>query len=417
MADDPRPIVIVGAGLSGGKAAVTLREEGYDGGLVLVGDEDGVPFGRPPLSKEYLRGDGAIDGWLVKPEEWYSANRVERVRGHVTAVDPVARRLTLEDSAPIGYSRLLIASGGRNRAPKMPGADLDGVLQLRTVADCDAIRAAAGRGVQALVVGMGFIGSEVTASLRALGVEVTAVFDGAAPLERVLGPEVAGAFAATHREHGVRLLAGDRVAAFEGGDGRLRRAVTEKGQRIECDLAVVAVGIQPNVEFLAGSGVETENGVLVDARCQASVPGVFAAGDVATQLHPLFGRVRVEHYNNAEKQGAYAARSMLGKPGDYHYLHTFWSDQYEDKLEYAGHAAKWDQVAIRGDLEGRRFLAFYLSGGRLRAAAGLNRGGDPELEANSELAGVAKLIASGAELSPADLADEGRELPGPGSSA
>ena len=409
MADGPRPIVIVGAGLAGGKAAVTLREEGYDGRLVLVGDEEGIPFGRPPLSKEYLRGEDALNGWLVQPEEWYAANRVERLHDHVSAVDSDVRRLTLEDSAPIDYSQLLVASGGRNRAPKMPGADLVGVLQLRTVADCDAIRAAARPGAHALVVGMGFIGAEVTASLRSLGVEVTAVFDGSAPLERVLGAEVAAALAAMHREAGVRLLAGDRVFAFEG-DGRLRRAVFDKGERIDCDFAVVAVGIQPNVEFLDGSGIETDNGILIDARCRASAQGIFAAGDVANHLHPLFGRVRVEHYNNAEKQGAHAARSMLGKAGDYDYLHTFWSDQYAEKLEYTGHALKWDELVIRGDLAGRRFLAFYLSGGRLRAAAGLNRGGDPELEGDSELAAAAKLIASGTEVSAAALADEGRDL-------
>jgi 3-phenylpropionate/trans-cinnamate dioxygenase ferredoxin reductase subunit len=409
-ASDDRPIVIVGAGLTGGKAAVTLREEGWEGGLVLVGDEEGVPFGRPPLSKDYLRGEDEVAGWPVQPAEWYDENRVERVRAHVTSVGAGTGRLTLDGHQPIEYSRLLIASGGRNRAPGVPGADLDGVMQLRTVAECDAIRATARPGAHALVIGMGFIGSEVAASLRALGVEVTAAFDGSAPLERVLGGEVSAAFAEMHREHGVRLLPGARVTAFEG-DGRLRRAVTEKGERIECDFAVVAVGIQPNVEFLAGSGVEIENGILVDARCRTSVPGIFAAGDVANHLHPLFGRVRVEHYNNAEKQGAYAAHSMLGKAGDYDYLHTFWSDQYADKLEYAGHAASWDEVVIRGDLEARRFLAFYLSGGRLRAAVGLNRGGDPELEPDSELAAAARLIASGVSVSAAALADEGSDLP------
>jgi 3-phenylpropionate/trans-cinnamate dioxygenase ferredoxin reductase component len=409
-ASDDRPIVIVGAGLTGGKAAVTLREEGWEGGLVLVGDEEGVPFGRPPLSKDYLRGEDEVAGWPVQPSEWYDENRVERVRARVTSVEAGTGRLTLDGHQPIEYSQLLIASGGRNRAPGVPGADLDGVMQLRTIAECDAIRATARRGAHALVIGMGFIGSEVAASLRALGVEVTAAFDGSAPLERVLGGEVSAAFAEMHREHGVRLLPGARVTAFEG-DGRLRRAVTEKGERIECDFAVVAVGIQPNVEFLAGSGVEIENGILVDARCRTSVPGIFAAGDVANHLHPLFGRVRVEHYNNAEKQGAYAAHSMLGKAAEYDYLHTFWSDQYADKLEYAGHAASWDEVVIRGDLEARRFLAFYLSGGRLRAAAGLNRGGDPELEPESELAAAARLIASGVSVSAAALADEGSDLP------
>jgi len=403
------PVVVVGAGLTGGKAAATLREEGYDGPLLLIGDEEGVPFGRPPLSKEYLRGEDGLDGWLVKPAGWYADNRVELVRGRATGIDPGARRLTLEGAGPVAYSSLLLATGGRNRAFKAPGAELEGVLQLRTVADCDAIRARARPGARALVVGMGFIGSEVAASLRALGVEVTAVFDGTAPLERVLGAEVASAMAAMHRENGVRLLPGDRVERFEG-DGKLRRAVTEKGQALECDLAVVAIGIEPNLEVAREAGLDVDGGIVVDAGCRTSAPGVFAAGDVANHLHPLFGRVRVEHYNNAEKMGEYAARALLGTAGDYDYLHTFWSDQYADKLEYVGHASKWDEVVIRGDLESRRFLGFHLSGGRLRAALGLNRGGDPELEPDSELAAAGALVRAGVRLSASDLADEGKDL-------
>jgi 3-phenylpropionate/trans-cinnamate dioxygenase ferredoxin reductase component len=291
----------------------------------------------------------------------------------------------------------------------VPGVELPGVHQLRTVAQCDAIRADARPGARALVVGMGFIGSEVAASLRRLGVEVTAVFDGGAPLERVLGKELAGVYAAIHADHGVRLLGDDRVARFEGGE-RLGRAVTEKGTMIDCDFAIVAVGIAPNVEVLAGSGVAVDNGVLVDGACRTSVAGVFAAGDVANHLHPLFGRVRVEHYNNAEKQGAYVARSMLGRASEFDYLHSFWSDQYDDKLEYVGHAAEWEEFVTRGDVPGRRFLGFFLRDGRVLAAVGLNRGGDPELEPDSELAAAARLIVSGATV-PADaLADEGRDL-------
>jgi 3-phenylpropionate/trans-cinnamate dioxygenase ferredoxin reductase subunit len=402
-------IVIAGAGLTGGMAAATLREEGFDGPLLLVGDEPGVPFGRPPLSKEYLRGGEGLDGWLVKPAAWYAENRVEQVRDRVTGIDTAGHRVMLDRGAPIGFSQLLVATGGRNRPLPVPGVELAGVHQLRTVAECDAIRAEAKPGARALVIGMGFIGSEVAASLRRLGVGVTAVFDGAAPLERVLGRQVAGAYAAIHEEAGVRLLAGDRVVRFEG-DGRLRRAITEKGLTIDCDLAVVAVGIQPNVEALAGSGIAVDNGVLVDGACRTSVAGVFAAGDVANHLHPLFGRVRVEHYNNAEKQGAFAARSMLGDAREFDYLHSFWSDQYDDKLEYVGHASEWEDFVARGDIEGRRFLGFYLAGGRVLAAVGLNRGGDPELEPESELAAASRLIAAGAPVTADALADEGRDL-------
>ena len=277
------------------------------------------------------------------------------------------------------------------------------------MADCDAIKQAARPGARALVAGMGFIGSEVAASLTQMKVHVSAVFPGAAPLESVLGSEIGSLMAAIHREAGVELIAGDQVVRFEGS-GRLERVITQKGRKLECDLAIVAVGIQPSVDVLKGSGVAVDNGVLVDAMCRTNVPAVFAAGDVANHLHPLFGRIRVEHYNNAEKQGAAAARSMLGADAEYAYVHTFWSDQYEHKLEYAGHARTWDGFVARGSAKARKIVGFYLSGAVLRAAVGLNRGGDPELDEHDELAAAARLIARQARPDPSALADESRDL-------
>jgi 3-phenylpropionate/trans-cinnamate dioxygenase ferredoxin reductase subunit len=283
------------------------------------------------------------------------------------------------------------------------------VYQLRTVAECDAIRWAAQSGARALVVGMGFIGSEVAASLRQLGLEVTAVLKGTAPLTGVLGSEVAEVMARIHRNHGVQLVTQDDVIGFEGSD-HIARAITAKGARIDCDLAVVAVGIEPNVDAFRGSGIALDNGIMVDETCRTSAPDVYAAGDVANHLHPVFGRVRVEHYNNAEKQGPAAARAMLGDQRPYDYIHSFWSDQYEDKLEYVGDARTWDQIVIRGSLASSQFLAFYLSKGIMKAACGLNRGGDPELDADSELRACQGLIRARAAVSEATLADDQVDL-------
>lgn len=372
--------------------------------MTLVGDEPGAPFGRPPLSKTYLRGEETLDGWTVKlPPD------VEVVHDRVTRLDTRARRLDLQSGRPIDYSQLLIATGGRNRTPNIPGAQLEGIHQLRTQAECDAIKQEARAGAHAVVVGMGFIGCEVAASLRQLGVSVTAVFPGAAPLDTVLGPEVGTVMTAIHRERGVELLPHEQVARFEGG-GRVERAVTRSGRAIECDFAVVAVGIQPNIELLDGTGVAVDNGVLADATCRTAVPEIYAAGDVANHLHPLFGRVRVEHYNNAEKSGAAAARSMLRPGQEYAYLHTFWSDQYDHKLEYAGHVRQWDEFVVRGSLEERKLLGFYLVDGVVRAVVGVDRGGDPELEPSSEMAKAARLVALGARPAPKDLQDEDNDL-------
>jgi 3-phenylpropionate/trans-cinnamate dioxygenase ferredoxin reductase subunit len=241
--------------------------------------------------------------------------------------------------------------------------------------------------------------------LSQLGLKVTSVMRGKAPLDAVLGPEVGGVFGAIHRAAGIKLMTEDEVVGFEGSS-RVERAVTKKGRRIACDLVIVAVGIEPNVEVVKGAGLAVKNGILVDASCRTNVSGIFAAGDVANHLHPIFGRVRVEHYNNAEKQGAAVARSMLGSRAAYGYIHSFWSDQFEHKLEYIGHARKWDRFVVRGSLEARKFVGFYLQGGKLLAAVGLNRGGDPELEKHGELAKAGRLIAKGARPSLALLANE-----------
>jgi 3-phenylpropionate/trans-cinnamate dioxygenase ferredoxin reductase subunit len=404
-----KPMVIAGGGLCGGNAAVALREEGFDGRILVVAPEPGVPFGRPPLSKTYLRSEDDLDDWLVRRADWYDAHDVELLRSEVAEVDADARSVVLESGEELEFQKLLIATGGANRRLDTPGADLAGIHQLRTVAECEAIKREAAEHRHAVVVGMGFIGCEVAASLTQLGVEVTAVFGGKVPLERVVGPQAGGAFAAIHAEHGVELLCDQRVASFEG-DERVEAVVTAGGRRVDCDFAVLGVGIVPQVPPFRTGAIEQSNGMLVDALCRTSAPDVYAAGDVANTLHPVFGRVRVEHYNNAEKQGRAVARSMLGATDPYDYIYTFWSDQYEDKLEYAGYASKWDEFVVRGSLEERMFLGFYLLDGVVAAAVGLNRGGDPELDEDSEMAAAARLVGLRARANADALASEDVDL-------
>jgi 3-phenylpropionate/trans-cinnamate dioxygenase ferredoxin reductase subunit len=393
-----RPIVIVGGGLTGGNAAVTLREEGFKGRIVLIGREPGIPFGRPPLSKTYLRSEEDLSDWYVRADE----HDVERLESSVVAVDAAAHAVVLDSGPQIEYQKLLIATGGRNRRLDVPGAQLAGIHSLRTVAECDAIKREAAEHRNAVVVGMGFIGCEVAASLTQLGVRVTAIFPGRAPLERVLGDEVAALFGAIHGEHGVDLRADDQVTRFEGTE-RVEAVVTASGARVACDFAVVGIGIEP--ESPAQSGA-----IPVDERCRADAPDVYAAGDVADHLHPLFGRVRVEHFNNAERMGRAAARSMLGATDAYDYIHSFWSDQYEHKLEYVGHVKTWDRFVVRGSLEERRLVGFYLVDGQVRAAVGFDRGGDPEADSESEMAACARLVAARARPAPDALADERVDL-------
>ena len=403
-------IVIVGSGLAGGNAAVTLREGGYPGPVTLVSREPGVPFGRPPLSKTYLRSEEKLEDWFVRPAAWYGQHDVTLLtETELTGVDTAAHTVRLRSGAELGYDKLLLATGGRPRKLDVPGGGLPGVHYLRTVADCDAIKAEAAAGRHAVVVGMSFIGSEVAASLTQLGVRVTAVFSGQVPLARVLGEQIGEAFAGFHRAHGVELRADDHAVAFEGTE-RLEAVRTASGARIACDFAVAGVGISPAVPAITGGTVAQDNGVLTDELCRTSAPDVYAAGDVANQLHRLFGRVRVEHYNNAEKHGAAAARSMLGSGTPYDYLYTFWSDQYEHKLEYAGYVTRWDDLVIRGDLAAGGVIAFYLAGGVVRAVAGLDRGGDPELDLDGEMAAAARLVATRAQVPARQLASEGTDL-------
>jgi 3-phenylpropionate/trans-cinnamate dioxygenase ferredoxin reductase subunit len=403
--------VIVGAALAGGSAAAALREGGFEGEITLIGAETQLPYNRPPLSKGYLRGQDKFEDQLVNPAAFYTEQRIGlRLGVRATAIDPGRKLVALEGGETMPYDRLLVTTGGHNRTVTTPGGQLPGIFQLRTVEDCDRIRAAATPGRRAVVIGLGFIGSEVTASLRQMGVEVTAVDGNPVPLARVLGPEVGAVLAAIHREKGAELVLEDAVAAFEGS-GRVERVRTKKGRMLACDFVVAGIGIVPNTDLLATAGAKVDNGVLVDEHCRTTLPDVYAAGDVANHLHPLFGRLRVEHWNNGYQQGRAAARAMLGGPEPYDYLHTFWSDQYEHTIEYVGFAADWDRLVFRGEPASRKFLGFYSKDGIVRAVVGLDRGGDPEDPKNeSELRAAARLIRERVRVDPARLGDESANL-------
>ena len=368
-----RTFVIVGASLAGAKAAETLRAEGFDERVVLIGAEDERPYERPPLSKDYLRGEAERETVYVHPEGFYADHDIElRLGRTAVSVNVAGSELALDDGERLRYDRLLLATGAEPRSLSIPGGDLDGVLYLRSVADCDALRARLDRGGAVVVIGAGWIGAEVAASARQRGLDVTVIDPLTVPLERVLGTEVGAVYRDIHLDHGVQMLLGTGVEAFEG-DTAVERVRTSDGRELECDFVVVGVGVQPRTGLAAQAGLAVDNGILVDEHLHTSAPGVFAAGDVANAHHPFYGeRIRVEHWANALHQGPVAARAMLGQPDVYDRLPYFFSDQYDVGMEYAGFARTWDRVIFRGDPATREFIAFWLSGDRVVAGMNVN---------------------------------------------
>jgi 3-phenylpropionate/trans-cinnamate dioxygenase ferredoxin reductase subunit len=370
---DLQTFVIVGASLAGAKAAEALREEGFDGRIVLLGAEPERPYERPPLSKDYLRGESPRENAYVHPESFYAEREIDlRTSTPVVELDPFAREVALENGERIGYDRLLLTTGAEARRLGVPGAELDGVLYLRDLVDADAIGARLGSGGRLVVVGGGWIGAEVAASAREKGLDVAIIQSASVPLERVLGPEVGAVYGDIHADHGVELMAGTRLEAFEG-DRTLERVRLADGRTVDCDFAVVGAGVLPRTELAQAAGLDVDNGILVSERLETSAPGVFAAGDVANAAHPFYGRrIRIEHWANALNQGPAAAGSMLGKDERYERLPYFFSDQYDVGMEYSGHAPSWDEVVFRGEPASREFIAFWLQGGRVVAGMNVN---------------------------------------------
>lgn len=392
-----RSVIVVGGGQAAAVAVRTLRRRGYDGSVLLVSEEHLPPYQRPPLSKEYLAGEEDWESLCLLPESWCADNDVElRLNTRVTAVR--GREVEPSSGARLTADALLVATGGRPR--RLPGVEGERVRYLRTVADSDRLRDDLRPGARVVVVGGGFVGSEVASTARSLGAEVTVLECLPVPLQRALGPEMGGVCAALQRAGGVDLRTGVTVTGYaeSGGVAAVR---TGEGRVVEGDVVVVGVGMLPNVEALRG--FELDDGVLVDEYCRTSVAGVYAAGDVARHHHPLFGRsIRVEHFDHASAHGMAAAKSILGQGTPYTSPHWFWSDQFGRNLQYTGHADEWDEIVVRGEVEEFDFIAFYLRKGVLQAAFAMDRGG--------EVAVARQLVSARAVPDPGFLRDEDADL-------
>ena len=365
--------LIVGASLTGAKAAEELRAAGFDGRVLLIGAEPERPYERPPLTKDYLRGESEREKAYVHPGDFYAQQEIELVTGvMVSSIEPGAARVTLDDGRTIGYDRLLLATGAEPRRIPVPGAGLDGIYYLRTLADCDLLRARLDAGGRVVVAGAGWIGSEFAASARQRGLDVTVLDPQRLPNERIFGQQIGTFYRDVHAGHGVDLLLGEGIDSFEG-NGAVAQVWTTGGRRIECDFVVVGIGVVPRTGLAAEAGLKVDNGVVVDAQLQTSAPGIFAAGDVANAWHPFYQRpVRVEHWANALHQGPAAARAMLGQPVSYEHIPYFFSDQYDVGMEYSGYAPEWDEVVFRGDPADGEFVAFWLRDGRVVAGMNVN---------------------------------------------
>jgi 3-phenylpropionate/trans-cinnamate dioxygenase ferredoxin reductase component len=391
---DRTTFVIVGGGLAGAKAAETLRAEGFDGRLVLVGAEPELPYERPPLSKSYLAGETMLAEARVHDQTFYDDHDIELITGHAaTDLDPAAREVALDDGSRLSYHRLLIATGAVPRRPPIEGADREGVHVLRTVADADALRAAIRPGGRLAVIGAGWIGSEVAATARGLGADVTLIEHASAPLQHVLGCELGGFFAELHRAHGVEVLANARVTRIEDGPN----VVLADGAPIAADAVVLGVGVAPATALAEAGGLQLDNGVVTDEHLRTSASGVFAAGDVAAVFHPRYNRhVRVEHWATAADQGAAAARSMLGRGEAYTKVPFFFSDQYDLGMEYFGLHEPSDRLVVRGNPGDGRFRAFWLGADHgISAAMHVN-----DWDASDA---IRQLVESGARVEPAAL--------------
>jgi 3-phenylpropionate/trans-cinnamate dioxygenase ferredoxin reductase component len=366
--------VIVGGGLAGATAAATLRSEGFEGKIVIIGDEPHIPYTRPPLSKAVLRGEMEEEKTWLRPPSWYEERDVDlRLGVAATSFDAATHTVELANGDEVPYDKLLLAMGGRPRTLDLPGADLPGVMTLRTLDDSWAIREHLSNGAPIVVVGAGFIGAEVAASARMMGCDVTMLEIAEIPMGRVLGPELGHQYAALHRERGVNLRTGVGIDAIEG-DGRAQRVVASDGQVHDAAIVVIGVGLVPSVEMAEVAGLDTGNGVVVNECCETSAPDVYAVGDLANHPNPFLGRnIRVEHWQNAQHQAEAAAKNMLGKHHPFHEVPWVWSDQYEFNLQVVGLPDPGDDVVVRGEPETHEYSAFFLKDGKLRAALGVNR--------------------------------------------
>lgn len=394
----PKSIVVIGAGQAGGQAVASLRQGGFEGAITLVGDEPAPPYQRPPLSKAYMKGELDADRLWLRPLEFYEENRVELITGQAaTKIDVIGRRVELENGSALPWDRLILSMGARPRRLDIAGAALPGVFELRTLRDADLIRPHLKPGGRLVVVGAGYIGLEAAAVANQLGMATTVLEAQSHALSRVAGPEIGAFYVGYHRAKGVDVRLGARFAGFEGG-ARLEAAVLADGERIPCDVAIVGVGVLPNIELAAQAGIDCANGVRVDEDMRTSNPDVFAAGDLA--LRPLvhYGREgRLESVHNAIEGGKLAAAAILGLKRPAIEAPWFWSDQFDLKLQTAGLWNGADAFVLRGDPAVAKFAVFYLKEGRVIAVDAVN--------AAPEYLVGRKLVAASATVAPAELAD------------
>lgn len=399
------PVVIIGAGQAGASAAFKLRDLGHDGPITLLGAETAPPYQRPPLSKSYLLGDMARDRLLLRPEEQYVRQGIDLRTGlSAVAIRPEASEVALSDGTTLAYGRLLLATGARvRRLPDAIGGDLSGVFYMRDLADADAFSGAVRAARHLLVVGGGYVGLEAAASARKLGLKVTLIEAADRILKRVASPETAAHFRALHLAHGVDLREGIGLSRLEGRGASVQEAVLEDGSRLEVDLVLVGIGVQPNVEIAQAAGLVTQNGIAVDAFCQTSVPGIFAAGDCAS--FPWRGdRIRLESVGNAIDQAEAAAANMLGRRQVYQAKPWFWSDQYDTKMQIAGLSRHFDRVVARQGPAGGAQSFWYFGNDRLEAVDAIN---DPRAFMIAR-----RLLEAGAPVDPGIIGDPSADLMG-----
>ena len=366
----------MGAGLAGGKAAEALREQGFDGDVVLVGAEGHAPYDRPPLSKDYLQGQTERDAIAVHEPDWYAAHDVElRTSTTVTGIDRDAHQVLLDDGQRLGYDKLLLATGSTPRTPPIPGASLEGVRYLRTVDDSNRLRETIAGGGPIAIVGAGWIGLEVAAAARIAGVQTTVLEAAPQPLLRALGAEMGSVFADLHREHGVDLRLGAQITEITGDGRHVTGVALADGTHVDAAAVLIGIGATPNTKLAEQAGLTVDDGVIVDSALRTGDPDIYAAGDIARAHHPVLGtRIRVEHWNNALSQPATAAAAMLGGPASYDELPYFFTDQYDLGMEYTGHVEPggYDRVVVRGDVTTREFIAFWTRQGRVVAGMNVN---------------------------------------------
>ena len=406
MADRAVDYLLVGGGMAAANCAAELRKRGAEGSILLAGREPEPPYERPPLSKEYLRGESSREDAHVNPAGWYEQNGVELLTGtNVMLLDPAARTAKLQGGEEVGFGKALLATGAMVNILRVEGAENEGIHYLRAFGNSEAIRADAEAAGRVVLIGGSYIGCEVAASLTAKGVKCTIVMMEDVALSRTFGEEAGRWFQARLEEHGVKFHGGEELAAFEG-DGRVRAVLTKGGRALECDAVVVGAGVRPDAMLAQRAGLDVDDGIVCDSKLATSAEGIYAAGDCCSYESVVHGRrIRVEHWDVAMQQGIHVARNMLGEDRDYDVVPYFFSDLADwASLEYVGPAAEWDEEVWRGDRDSGEFSVWYLKDGRVAGALSVGR--------SEDLAEARRLLADGVDVSAAreKLADPDSDL-------